>query len=157
LLTGRVSADAIRVDSVRFAGNVRETDETVLEEFSEVIVPDFGEAYRNGRRGFWCDSADLLAVTRQAEAEGRELLGSIHLHPDWHRIGPVRERPMRISHQPTRMDDYVFRNTGWPLNLICYLERHGNEVFHTIGGWGPAAPDDWTPAALTVLIGTEPG
>ncbi len=77
LLFGRFESDAIRVEWVRFARNVRETASHVLQEFE------------------------------------------------------------RLSEQPTAMDEYLFRNTGWPLNLICYLESRGDEIVHTFGAWAP--------------------
>ncbi len=137
LLFGRFESDAIRVEWVRFARNVRETASHVLQEFDEVIVPCFGAPYANKGRGFWCDSVELLRVTREAEAEGLEMVGSVHMHPDWHQIGPQHERRQRLSEQPTAMDEYLFRNTGWPLNLICYLESRGDEIVHTFGAWAP--------------------
>ena len=142
LLFGRVECDAMRLESVRFAANVRETSDVALAEFDEVIVPCFGAAYANKGRGFWCDPAELLSLTREAEAEGMELLGSLHLHPDWHQIGPPHERRQRVSEQPTEMDEYLFRNTGWPVNMICYLESRGSEIVHTFAAWSPPSFDD---------------
>jgi hypothetical protein len=50
------------------------------------------------------------------------------------------------------MDEYMFRNTGWPLNLICYVERRGKDIFHTFGAWAPAPYDrpDQAATALTI-------
>ncbi len=149
LLVGRLGSDWARVEQLHFADSVRASDVEVLREFDDVIVPRFGEAYRNSRRGFWCSSAELLRVSRAAEKVDMEILGSIHLHPDWHRIGPLRERALRIDHGPTPMDDYLFRNTGWPVNLICYVTAYGAEVFHTVGGWAPA--DEGVSAPATEL------
>ena len=42
---------------------------------------------------------------------GRELLGSIHSHPDWQHIGPEHERRMHLSESPTPMDEYLFYQT----------------------------------------------
>jgi len=137
LLLGRMEDDAMRVEHVRFATNVRETHQHVLDEFSEVIVPCYGTPYANRGRGFWCDSADLLRITREAESIGLEMLGSVHMHPDWHHIGPPHERRQRLSHEPTAMDEYLFRNTGFPLNVICYLESRGKDIVHTFGAWSP--------------------
>ncbi|HEX6682696.1 MAG TPA: hypothetical protein VF062_07875 [Candidatus Limnocylindrales bacterium] len=144
LLLGEFCDDgeAMRVREVSFGTNVRETDETVLAEFDEVIIPCFGKPYANGGRGFWCSNLDVLRITREAEAKGLEVLGSIHSHPDWHRIGPEHERELRISQVPTPMDEYLFRNTGWPLNIICYLESRDNEIFHTLGAWSPPSFTD---------------
>lgn len=137
LLLGRFEGDAMRVVRVRFARNARETEAHVLQEFNESIVPCFGACYANKGRAFWCDSAELLRITREAEAQGLEMLGSVHMHPDWHQIGPEHERKQRLNQQPTPMDEYLFRNTGWPLNLICYLESRGDEIVHTFGAWAP--------------------
>ncbi len=135
LLLGRFAGDAMRVLEVQFGANVRETSPLVRQEFDDIIVPCFGSAYANGGRGFWCDSADVLRITRYAESKGLEVLGSIHSHPDWHHIGPAHERGQRLSQDPTPMDEYLYRNTGWPLNIICYLESRDNEIFHTLGAW----------------------
>jgi hypothetical protein len=142
LLFGRIDGDVMCIESIRYAANVRETGEHVLAEFDETIVPCFGKPYANKGRGFWCDSAELLRVTREAEAEGLEMLGSVHMHPDWHRIGPPHERRQRLSEQPTDMDEYLFRNTGWPINMICYLEGRGDEIVHTFAAWSPPPFDE---------------
>jgi 3-hydroxyacyl-CoA dehydrogenase len=138
LLVGEQSAEEIAVRRLHFARNVRDEDPDASVEFAEHIVPCFGAAYANRRRGFWVDATDVLRAHRAAEADGLELLGSIHLHPDWHRIGPPGERGLRISQRPTPMDTYVFRQTGWPLNMITYLERRGGRVYSSLGAW--AAP-----------------
>ncbi|MGH3656853.1 MAG: 3-hydroxyacyl-CoA dehydrogenase NAD-binding domain-containing protein, partial [Micromonosporaceae bacterium] len=120
---------------VCFGRNVRAQDPVALTEFATNVVPCFGAAYANTRRGFWCDAGDLLRISREADADGLEILGSIHLHPDWHHIGPAHERGLRISHHPTPMDRYVLDRTGWPLNMICYLERSNGDIHHTLGAW----------------------
>lgn len=138
LLVGERSADAIHVRRLDFVRNVHGDDPRVNAEFAERIAPCFGSAYANKRRGFWAHGGDVLQAHRAAEADGLELLGSIHLHPDWHRTGPPPERNMRISHRPTPVDTYLFRRTGWPLNLIYYLERRGGDLHSSLGAW--AAP-----------------
>lgn len=150
LLTGRAHGDTMRVERIHPARNVREIDEHVLKEFDEVIVPCFGAPYARKGRGFWCSSAELLRITREAEAEGLEMLGSIHMHPDWHHIGPAHERGQRIDQRPTKMDEYLFRNTGWPLNIICYLESRETEIVHTFAAWAP--PDFDNPDARAVEL-----
>lgn len=152
LLLGSVEDGVAHVHRVRFARNVREEHPVVLDEFAENIVPCFGAAYANTRRGYWCDSADLLAVTREAEAAGMEVLGSVHLHPDWHRIGPPHERGLRISQNPTPMDSYLFRNTGWPVNVICYLSELDDRLHHTMAAWSSPPFDEpgAEPAQLTI-------
>ncbi|WP_117215408.1 hypothetical protein [Allorhizocola rhizosphaerae] len=152
LLLGRFTADAFRVQEVQFGTNVRETSPLVLQEFEDVIVPCFGSAYANGGRGFWCDSEDVLRITRHAESKGLEVLGSIHSHPDWHHIDPAHERGQRLSQEPTPMDEYLYRNTGWPLNLICYVESRDNEIFHTLGGWSAPSYVDAEARAQPITI-----
>ncbi|MFP2905493.1 hypothetical protein ACLESD_10615 [Pyxidicoccus sp. 3LFB2] len=137
VLLGRFVGDAMRVERVRFAANIRETDDRVLQEFDATIIPRFGACYANGRRGYWCEPRELLRITTEAEAEGLEVLGSIHLHPDWHRIGPPHERGLRVSQEPTPMDRHLFGGTGWPLNMILYLERRDGRLYHALGAWSP--------------------
>ncbi|GIJ62252.1 3-hydroxyacyl-CoA dehydrogenase NAD-binding domain-containing protein [Virgisporangium aurantiacum] len=139
LLVGRVEPDRMVVERAVAARNVRGTDRAALGEYESTIVPCFGEAYDNAHRGFWCHAVDQLRVHREAEADGLEVLGSIHLHPDWHRIGPPAERAMRISQHPTPMDAYMFQQTQWPLNMICYVESSGAGCTYTVGAWAPPA------------------
>lgn len=137
ILLGRFADDAMLLQELRYASNVRERDEVVLQEFDGVIVPRFGAAYANVCRGFWCDARQLLAIMEEAHAAGQEVLGSIHLHPDWHRIGPSRERDLMVSEAPTPMDQYVFHHTGYPLNMILYLERRHGALHCSLGAWAP--------------------
>ena len=143
VLVGTVSDSGVIVARAEYGRNVRGTDSTAVSEFSTTIAETFGAAYRNRHRGFWCDSADLLRIHNDAEADGLSILGSIHMHPDWHRIGPPGERTLRISERPTPMDEYAFAMTGWQVNMICYLERSGSRVVHTLAAWhhpGASAP-----------------
>jgi proteasome lid subunit RPN8/RPN11 len=158
VLVGRLEEDAMRVVRVRYARNVREVDAGVLQEFEDTVVPCFGAAYCNGRRGFWCDAKDLLRITREAEAAGLEVLGSIHLHPDWHRIGPPQERGLKVSQEPTPMDRHMFRNTSWPLNMILYLERREGVLYHSLGAWTPPRGEEPESRCepLTVRISIPP-
>ncbi|MFI5492080.1 3-hydroxyacyl-CoA dehydrogenase NAD-binding domain-containing protein [Actinoplanes sp. NPDC051859] len=137
LLVGRMDADRMVVERAVLARNVRGTDQAAAGEYEATIVPCFGAAYDNANRGFWCHAVDQLKVHREAEADGLEVLGSIHLHPDWHRIGPDHERGMQISQHPTAMDAYMIQQTQWPLNLICYVEGAGDVPTYTIGAWAP--------------------
>lgn len=137
ILLGQFLDDAMVVRAIRHAKNVREQDASVLQEFQRVIVPCFGAAYSNPCRGFWCDPRQLLTILDEARAAGLEVLGSIHLHPDWHQIGPPGERNLTISEAPTPMDHYVFRHTGYPLNMILYLERRNGTLYHSLGAWSP--------------------
>lgn len=140
LLVGTEEDGVIHVERLAFAGNARVRDPAARREFAESIVPTYGSMYENESRGWWVDSRDLLRASREAEAEGLELLGSIHMHPDWHRIGPPQERSMTLSECPTPMDDYVFASTAWPVNIICYLERRGRALYHALAAWAPPPP-----------------
>jgi proteasome lid subunit RPN8/RPN11 len=144
VLVGHMHGDSARIERVEFGRNVRATDSAALGEFSESIVPCFGTAYENPHRGYWCDSTDLLRILRDAELDGLDILGSIHLHPDWHNIDSPGGGP-RLSEHPTRMDTYVFANTGWPVNLICYLERRNCSMYHSWGAWTPRTGDPSNP------------
>ncbi|MEU3282710.1 hypothetical protein [Streptomyces antibioticus] len=141
LLLGQTEAEAFHVRRVVFGRNARTSAPAAREEFSETIVPRFGPAYENEHRGWWMDSADLLKAFREAEEAGLDLLGSIHMHPDWHRIGPSPARDHVLSERPTPMDRHLFGQTGWPLNLICYLERRSGVFYHALAAWTPSAPD----------------
>ncbi|MEG3628578.1 hypothetical protein [Streptomyces poriticola] len=141
LLLGRAEATAFHVRRVAFGRNARTSDPAARQEFSETIVPRFGPAYENEHRGWWMDSADLLKAAHEAEEAGLDLLGSIHMHPDWHRIGPPSARGQVLSERPTPMDRHLFGRAGWPLNLICYLERRRGVFYHALAAWTPSLPD----------------
>ncbi|WP_460067065.1 MPN domain-containing protein [Streptomyces sp. YKOK-I1] len=154
LLLGTTGPTTLHVERVAFGRNARTTDPAARREFSETIVPRFGPAYENEHRAWWVDSRDLLKASREAEALGLELLGSIHMHPDWHRIGPPQERGLVLSERPTPMDRHVFAQTAWPINVICYLERRNDAFYHALAAWSPAlsGADDRTELAeLTEL------
>lgn len=153
LLGGTFEDDAVVVKRCAFASNVRAVDPVPLEEFERNIVPQFGKQYDDGERGFWCSSQDLLKVVREFEDAGLEMLGSIHMHPDWHRIGPPHERgTQKLSEQPSRMDEYLFRNAGWPLNIICYLESRADGIAHTYGAFRPPNDPDRTTGVTTMTM-----
>ncbi|GAA4765108.1 MULTISPECIES: hypothetical protein [Streptomyces] len=157
LLLGRAEGPAFHVRRVAFGRNARTSDPTARQEFSDTIVPRFGAAYENEHRGWWMDSTDLLKAARQAEEAGLDLLGSIHMHPDWHRIGPPSARGQVLSERPTPMDRHLFGRAGWPLNLICYLERRGDAFYHALAGWTPPAEGSGTDVctALDLRIRTS--
>src|SRR5438093_13476205 len=83
---GSAGEQCFRVARFAFGRNVRATDPDARREFAETIVPRFGPAYRNELRGWWLDPRDLLRIGRAADDDGLTVLGSIHMHPDWHRI-----------------------------------------------------------------------
>lgn len=142
VLLGAVSDGLIHVIDTRFARTVRNDDGNAAAVWQNAIVPCFGAAYANDRRGFWVHPNDLLRISREADADGLDVLGSIHLHPDWHRTGPPAERGMRISERPTPMDRFLIANTGWPLNMICYLEQTRYGLGSTVAAWGPPSVAD---------------
>ena len=153
LLGGVLEGDAMLVRQFAFATNVRAVDPVPLAEFKDNIVPQFGKQYDDGERGFWCDSRDVLKVMREFEDAGLELIGSVHMHPDWHRIGPAHERgTQKLSEKPSRMDEYLFRNAGWPLNIICYLESREDGITHTYAAWRPPRYDDVSGTAEQLTI-----
>ncbi|MFJ9848850.1 hypothetical protein [Streptomyces sp. NPDC101150] len=160
VLVGSLFGDIAHINRIEFARNVRASDDTAEAEFAANIVPCFGAAYNNKRRGYWCDARDLLRIDREAQRDGLDIVGSVHLHPDWHRIGPEHERGMRISEQATPMDRHMFANTRWPINMICYLESRETALLPTLAAWAPppAAPgegasDACAPLALRVRDG----
>lgn len=153
LLGGVLEDDAMVVKQFAFAGNVRAVDQAPLDEFKDNIVPQFGKQYDDAERGFWCDSRDVLKIMRQFESAGLDMIGSIHLHPDWHRIGPAHERgTQKLSEQPSQMDEYLFRNAGWPLNIICYLESRDDGIAHTYAAWRPPRHNDSSARAEEMTI-----
>jgi hypothetical protein len=135
VLLGTHTDGAFLVDDVAFGRNVRNSDPSAHEEFTATIVPRFGSAYENPVRAWWLDPLDLLRITRAADRAGRDVLGSIHLHPDWHRLGPESERDCPLSDRPTPMDEHMFRNTGWPVNVVCYLERQHGGLYYSLAAW----------------------
>src|SRR5262249_31413327 len=141
LLVGSAGPGTLHVERVAFGRNARTWDPAARDEFRETIVPRFGPSYENENRGWWVDSHDLLKASREADSLGLKLLGSIHMHPDWHRLGPPSDCGFVLSERPTPMDRYMFANTAWPLNIICYLERCGGVFYHALAAWAPPPPD----------------
>jgi hypothetical protein len=137
VLVGHTVDDAHVVERIEFGRNARTTDPAARAEFTSVIVPTFGDAYENPVRAWWFNPADLLRIARTAEARGQDVLGSIHMHPDWHRLGPEAARAHPLCERPTPMDEYVFRASGWPVNMVCYLERRQGRLYHTLAAWRP--------------------
>ncbi|MES4887040.1 hypothetical protein [Streptomyces sp. NPDC096012] len=139
LLFGRSDSSDIKISDIEFVQNVRDRDESVMAEFEANIVPQFGEVYRNPGRGFWSDDKSVLqAIQRQSE-KGLDLLGSVHSHPNWHEIGPPHERFQELSENPTRMDEYLFRQSSWPVNVIWYIRAIDGFLEHRVAGWRPGA------------------
>lgn len=158
LLLGSARETTYHVRRVAFGRNARGSDPAAREEFRETIVPNFGPAYENEHRGWWMDSRDLLRASREADALGLDLLGSIHMHPDWHRLGPPSERGHILSERPTAMDRHLFGQTGWPLNIVCYMERRGDSFYHALGAWAtPSEGAECHEVALRVRVGSLTG
>ncbi|OWV11963.1 hypothetical protein B5D80_03375 [Micromonospora wenchangensis] len=160
LLFGQVDDAALTVTDIEFVPNVRGRDESVIAEFEERIAPRFGEVYRDTERGFWCADEGVLRAIKQHSVNGRELLGSVHSHPNWHEIGPPHERGQRLSEQPTGMDEYLFRQSGWPVNVIWYVRASGDRLIHRVAGWRPGPQgceplDVRLPSALRTEIEIE--
>jgi hypothetical protein len=135
VLLGVCAGEEIVVEDVAFGRNARLTHPSAREEFSSTIVPRFGTAYENPVRAWWLDPADLLVIARSAADRGLDVLGSIHLHPDWHRLGPECERDRPLDDSPTPMDQHMFRNSGWPVNVVCYLERRFGGIYYSLAAW----------------------
>ncbi|WP_051866415.1 hypothetical protein [Streptomyces griseus] len=147
LLLGSAEGTTYLVRRIAFGRNARTRDPAARREFRETIVPRFGPAYENESRGWWMDSRDVLTASREADALEMDLLGSIHMHPDWHRLGPPSERGHTLSERPTPMDRHLFGRTGWPLNIICYLERRGGVFYHALAAWSPPPAREGAEAA----------
>src|SRR5882757_4386766 len=153
VLLGTTDATSAQVKRLAFGGNARACDPAALEEFAVTIVPRFGKSYENTDRGYWLDPNDQLRIARQADNDGLEILGSMHMHPDWHRIGRTEaERTTPLSARPTQMDEHVFANTGWPVNIICYLERVNDVTCYTVEAWGPPPGDDRTQRCVSLPL-----
>lgn len=141
LLFGVVDSAEIVIREVEFVANVRDRDEGVIAEFETNIAARFGDVYRNPGRGFWCDESSVLRAVQRHSTDGLDLLGSVHSHPNWHEIGPPWERSQKLSENPTQMDDYLFRQSGWPVNIIWYVHTCDGTVAHRVAGWRAGLED----------------
>ncbi len=139
LLFGQSDGVEITISGIEFVPNVRDSDESVMAEFEGTIAPRFGDVYRNPGRGFWSDEKGVLQAIKRQSANGLDLMGSIHSHPNWHEIGPPHERFQQLSEHPTRMDEYLFRQSCWPVNVIWYIRGGGSGMAHRVAGWRPGA------------------
>ena len=135
VLLGTSTKDTYLVDRIEFGRNARTTCTAARTEFETTIVPRFGTAYENPVRAWWLDPQDLLHISKRADRANLDVLGSIHLHPDWHRLGPESERANPLSDRPSAMDEYVFRNCGWPVNIVCYLEQQHGSLYYSAAAW----------------------
>jgi hypothetical protein len=135
LLFGQFVGSEIAISDIEFVSNVRDSDESVIAEFNETIAVQFGDVYKNPGRGFWCDEKSILQAIKRQSANGLDLMGSIHSHPNWHEIGPPRERYQTLSENPTPMDEYLFRQSCWPVNVIWYMRANTGGFAHRVAGW----------------------
>ena len=135
VLLGSGTNGTFLVDRIEFGRNARTTCTAATQEFENAIIPRFGTAYENPVRAWWLDPDDLLQISKQADRLDLDVLGSIHLHPDWHRLGPESERDHPLTDHPSAMDEYVFRNCGWPVNIVCYLEQQHGSLYYSAAAW----------------------
>lgn len=139
LLFGQSDGVEITISGIEFVQNVRDSDQSVMAEFEGTIAPRFGDVYRNPGRGFWCDEEGVLQAIKQQAENGLELMGSVHSHPNWHEIGPQHERYQKLSENPTRIDEYLFSQSCWPVNVIWYVHSTGGDIAHRVAGWRPGS------------------
>lgn len=139
LLFGQSDDAEITIHEIEFVANIRGTDASVIAEFERSIVPQCGEQYRNRERGFWSDDKAVFEAVKRQAANGLKLMGSIHSHPNWHEIGPPHERFQQLSEKPTKMDEYLFRQSCWPVNVIWYVRAFSGGMTHRVAGWRPGA------------------
>jgi hypothetical protein len=137
LLFGRLDGTEVTIGDIEFVPNIRDTDERIIGEFESTIAPQFGDVFKNPGRGFWCDGKGVLQAIKRQAVNRLDLLGSIHSHPNWHEIGPPQERFQELSEKPTAMDEYLFRESGWPVNVIWYVRAMGGGMTHRVAGWKP--------------------
>ncbi|MGA5135381.1 hypothetical protein ACPCTO_37030 [Streptomyces olivoreticuli] len=158
MLVGSLSKGVAKIRRLEFAESVRADDPNVLEEFESNVVPCFGESYINKRRGYWCSPRDLLRINRQAARDGLEVLGSMHFHPDSGRLGP-EQRNLTLSQNPTPMDEHMFRNGAWPVNMLCYLQGRDGALAPTLTAWSPPPLHDLDVrcAPITLQLVSEGG
>lgn len=135
VLLGAAAEGDWLVHDVAFGRNARTTDPTARQEFATTIVPRFGTAYENPVRAWWLDPADLLRIGREADRRGLDILGSVHMHPDWHRLGPPEAHAHPLDELPTDMDRHMFRGSGWPVNVVCYVERRHGAHGYALSAW----------------------
>ena len=141
VLAGRQREDDIEVDEIFVASeNLRDADPHLIAEYDGPRASQFGGVYKDLRRGYQADAADLVETWRRAQAQGLDVLGSVHMHADLHNL----DRPDALSpvttHQATPIDHELFRSSAWPLNMIVYLERRGDGLCWTMTAWVPSDP-----------------
>jgi hypothetical protein len=134
IVAGQIS-DVVCAEALHYASNIRDVDPFLVADYHDRRAPEFGGVYRDFRRGYQSDSRDLLNAIRVAAAEGREILGSIHMHADLQNIDRPDATSPFITELATPIDHDLFRNSGWPLNLILYIERRKSQFCWTLSAW----------------------
>jgi len=148
MLFGTWDDSKITISAIDFIENVRGTDSAIIAEFESQLAPKFGKVFLNKERGYWFDEREVLRAIRKRSREGLNPVGSVHSHPNWHEIGPPSERGAELSENPTRLDEYLFEELGWPVNIIWYVRAGGERWKHKVASWRPEGGE-------TVRLSTE--
>lgn len=138
VLAGKLDPSGIEVAEIyAVAENLRDEDPFLIAQYDGPRAHQFGGVYKDLRRGYQADAQDLMRLSLQAESQGLDVLGSVHMHADLHN----RDRPDELSpittHLATRIDHELFRTSGWPLNMIVYVERQGTNLCWAMTAWVP--------------------
>ena len=180
ILTGRMFDKGAHVMGLHYGRNIRETGDTISTRFGGVyrdvrrgfwcdaqdILVVMNKVRKLGQEvlgsiHFHADlynklnySAEMLA----AEPEFQERRRDPALPADdERRSGDERRRRPRvpegrvqISVQASHMDHNLFRATGWPLNMIYYLERQEGALIEAMSAWHPGEgeADDYQPGEI---------
>lgn len=136
IIAGRMDG-VLHAETLHYATNIRDVDSFLITDYHDRRAPKFGGVYKDPRRGYQSDGRDLLNVMRQARAEGREILGSVHMHADLQNLDRPDEISPLITELATPIDQDLFRASGWPLNLIFYVERSKRQLRWTLSAWTP--------------------
>ncbi len=137
ILAGKQGTSILVVEALYYASNVRDVDADVIAEYHDQRAPKFGGVYKDRRRGYQSDARELLTVIHEAEAVHQEILGSIHMHADLHNIDRPDDLSPVISQSASPTDHDLFQASGWPLNMILYVERYERALHWTVTAWVP--------------------
>ena len=136
ILAGRIES-VLHAEALYDAANIRDADPFLIADYQDRRAPAYGGVYKDTRRGYQSDGRDLLNVMRRAQAEGREILGSIHMHADLQNLDRPDEISPLMTELATPIDHDLFKASGWPLNLILYMERSERELRWVLSAWVP--------------------
>lgn len=140
ILAGELQASSIVVGSLYSPPeNVRDQDPFLIAEYDGPKASKFGGVYKDLRRGYQTHAPDLLEIIRKASSVGQDILGSVHLHADLHNLDRPDESSPIVTEMATKIDQDLFRASGWPLNLIMYLERRDSGICWTMTAWVPGS------------------